>query len=128
MNDWLTGVYPDVRPVFASLQDDLTGFEPQALRERCGSGEGIGGELDADPPEFEELAVFAPRIRFCDQQDNIAVLFRPDIQRQVTVAQWHRIIFIGAKSIPSDITRGRERVFGRAQHRRSKQQQGSDND
>ncbi len=89
MDSGVVCVNPDIRNVLASLDRNLARFQFQCLRYGIRGDEWIGGELDAHPPQFEQLSVLAPSIRFRHQQDDVPVLLGPDVKRDVSVADGH---------------------------------------
>jgi hypothetical protein len=105
MRDRMVGIHPDADRRGAGCQHDLTGFQLQHLG-KTRTGEGIRIELDSHPAWFQEFPILTPGIILADQKNDVAVLFRPDVQADVAIAQRHRVVFVFAETRPRHIIFG----------------------
>jgi hypothetical protein len=62
--------------------------------------------VHTNPAQLYELAVFRPCVGLGDEQHQIAILLRPDVDGEVTVTDRHGVVLIAAKFMPGNIVSG----------------------
>ena len=106
VQDGMIGIDPDAEMIRAARQFDTAVGKVQGLAELRRAGEGVGRELNADAAQLDELADLGPCIGLGDEQNQVAILLRPDVGAHVTVANGHGVVLIAAKFLPGDVVGG----------------------
>ncbi len=82
-------IHPNRRNIFGCLNLYRSGFQFQGLFEIARVREWIRCHVNSNSPQLQQLTIFAPCIRFRDQENYVSVLFRPHIGCNITIAYRH---------------------------------------
>src|SRR5258708_5919929 len=127
MEDRMIRVHPNPGGAFACLLLDLPRLQLQRLSKGRRGRVWIWPSPAPYPAQLEQLSVFTPGIGFGDEEHNISLLFRPNVERDVAVAKGHRVVFVCAEGIPRHIVcRGEAGLAGECEQQRERKGQAED--